>query len=441
MSTFLRSIGDGLAQGFFMFWETLWALVLGFTLSGAVQAFVTRGQMERALGHPGARTLARATFLGMVSSSCSYAATAMAKSLFARGADLTAALVFMIASTNLVIELGIVLALLIGWQFTASELAGGLLMIALFGVASRLILPGRLVAAARQRLQSPVERSVDAPHDSAEPHASRHEHRPDDAAAAPSSAPVRSVAGWTAAAGYAIADITMLRREMVIGFTVAGLLAALVPDALWAHIFVSGHGFASSLENVLVGPLIAILRVVCSIGNVPLAAALWKGGISFGGVIAFLFADLITLPLLLIYRRYYGGALTLRILVGFWLIMSLSGLAVEGIFGALNIIPSTRPAQIAPQTIALDYTSVLNVIALAGFAFLYVLHRRSRGGAGAGGHARDPVCGMQVEIANAPAERLRDGTVVYLCSDHCAERFDRQRTADPPPATVPANRG
>ncbi|HSP64972.1 MAG TPA: permease, partial [Candidatus Deferrimicrobium sp.] len=360
----LRSVGDGLAQGFFMFWETLWALVLGFTLSGTVQAFVTRGQMERALGHPGARTLARATFLGMVSSSCSYAATAMAKSLFARGADLTAALVFMIASTNLVIELGIVLALLIGWQFTASELAGGLLMIALFGVASRVILPGQLVAAARQRLQAPVERSMDAPHDSAEAPAGRHEHRPSDAAAAPSSAPLRSVTGWSAAAGYAIADITMLRREMVIGFTVAGLLAALVPDALWAHIFVSGHGFASSLENVLVGPLIAILRVVCSIGNVPLAAALWKGGISFGGVIAFLFADLITLPLLLIYRRYYGGALTLRILVGFWLIMSLSGLAVEGIFGALNIIPSTRPAQIAPQTIALDYTSVLNVIAL-----------------------------------------------------------------------------
>jgi hypothetical protein len=426
MSTVLRSVGDGLAQGFFMFWETLWALVLGFALSGAVQAFVTRGQMERALGRPGARTLARATFLGMVSSSCSYAATAMAKSLFAKGADLTAALVFMIASTNLVIELGIVLALLIGWQFTASEFAGGFLMIALFGLASRFLLPSQLVTAARQRLSITTDAAAHGHHASAEVHANRHEHELEDAEPSPGPrARIRTLEGWTDAAGYAIADITMLRREMLIGFTVAGLLAALVPDALWGHIFISGHGFASSLENVLVGPLIAILSFVCSIGNVPLAAALWKGGISFGGVIAFVFADLITMPLLLIYRRYYGGALTLRILAGFWLVMSVSGLAVEGLFGALHVIPSTRPTQLAPESIALNYTSALNAIALLGFAFLYYLHRRGAH-VGVGAHARDPVCGMQVEIANAPAHRVRDGMLVHFCSDLCAERFDRQ---------------
>ena len=345
--TALRTIGDGLVQAFFMAWETLWALVLGFTLSGAVQAFVTRGQMERILGRPGARTLTRATFLGMVSSSCSYAATAMAKSLFAKGADLTAALVFMIASTNLVIELGIVLALLIGWQFTASEFVGGFLMIAMFGVISRFVLPARLVADARRRLTRPGDATagdgVDGP---------AVEGAPDSDGTSTSSTlsqRLRSADGWADAARYAIADMTMIRRELVIGFTVAGLLAALVPATVWGHVFVTGHGVASSLENVLVGPLIAILSFVCSIGNVPLAAALWKGGISFGGVVAFVFADLLTLPLLLVYRRYFGGALTLRILAGFWLVMSASGLVVEAIFGAFHAIPSTRPLTLAPE--------------------------------------------------------------------------------------------
>jgi uncharacterized membrane protein YraQ (UPF0718 family) len=423
--TILRSIGDGLAQGFFMFWETLWALVLGFTLSGAVQAFVTRGQMERALGSARPRVLARATFLGMVSSSCSYAATAMAKSLFAKGADFSAAMIFMIASTNLVVELGIVLALLIGWQFTASEFAGGILMIVLFAVLSRFLLPRRLVEAARDRLAGDAgnEAMQHAAHDS---HADQHQHEivSDERHGAPPR--IRTLAGWSDAAGYTIADITMLRREMVIGFTVAGLLAALVPDALWGHIFVSGNGFATSLENAVVGPLIAILSFVCSIGNVPLAAALWKGGISFGGVIAFVFADLITLPLLLIYRRYYGTRLTLWILGVFWLVMSASGLAIEYLFGAIHTIPSVRPAAIAPAAITLNYTTVLNVIALAAFAVLYILHRK-RGRLGASAYARDPICGMQVERVTAPASRVEQGETLYFCSDHCAHRHDRRR--------------
>ncbi len=405
-----------------MFWETLWALVLGFALSGAVQAFVTRGQMERALGRRGPGTLARATFLGMVSSSCSYAATAMAKSLFAKGADLTAALVFMIASTNLVIELGIVLALLMGWQFTASEFAGGLLMIAMFAVVSRLVLPPALVLAARRQLGT-----APGPHDHP---GTAHDMQPRAPAAdggLPLRAGIRTRAGWINAAGYAIADIAMLRRELVIGFTVAGMLAAVVPTTVWGHLFVSGHGIASSVENVLVGPLIAILSFVCSIGNVPLAAALWKGGISFGGVVAFVFADLITIPLLLVYRRYYGTALSLRILGGFWLVMSASGLVVEAIFGALHLVPGTRPTQIAPQSVALDYTTVLNVIALLGFALLYTLHRQRVDVTGT--HARDPMCGMQVEVANSPATRGDRGTMVFFCSDQCAERYDRSNSA------------
>ncbi len=434
----LRSIGDGLAEGFFMFWETLWALVLGFTISGAVQAFVSRGRMERVLGRPGARTIGRATFLGTVSSSCSYAATAMAKSLFAKGADFTAAIVFMIASTNLVVELGIVLALLLGWQFTASEFAGGLLMIALLALGSRLLFPRHLVDAARARLREAepmAERADDASHQHLIATGTGPDNHHGDTAAP---GRIRTLAGWSDAAAYTMADITMLRRELVIGFTVAGLLAALVPVGVWSHVFVSGHGFASSLENVIVGPLIAILSFVCSIGNVPLAAALWKGGISFGGVVAFIFADLLTLPLLLIYRRYYGGALTLRILAGLWLVMSVSGLAIEYLFGALHAIPTRRPGQIAPEKIALDHTTVLDVIALAVFAFLYVLYRnRERLGGGARS-ARDPVCGMQVERSSAPARRASDAGAMYFCSDHCAAAYDRSQYAAAPTEEVHA---
>jgi uncharacterized membrane protein YraQ (UPF0718 family) len=410
----LTAIGDGLREGFFMFWETLWALVLGFGISGAVQAFVSRGQMERILGGEGRGRLVRATFLGTVSSSCSYAAAAMARSIFAKGADFTAAMVFMIASTNLVIELGIVLALLIGWQFTASEFVGGVLMIALLAVVSRFTLPHRVVASARRRLQQAPD--VDGEDHSAMLHGG-----------APLRQPVGermgSLAGWSDAASYVMADLTMLRREMLIGFGVAGFLAALVPDNVWSAAFLGNHGVLTSVENVVVGPLIAIISFVCSIGNVPLAAALWKGGISFGGVVSFVFADLITLPLLAIYRKFYGGKLTLWILGAFWLVMSVAGLMVEGLFSVLHIVPSTRPTQIAPESFAWNYTSILNIIFLLVFAGLYYLHRnRARFGGGAG-YATDPVCGMQVEMASAPAHANHEGRTFAFCSSGCQSRF------------------
>ncbi|MGI8847345.1 MAG: permease [Candidatus Dormibacteria bacterium] len=415
----LGPILSSLREGFFMFWETLWALILGLGLSGVVQAFVSRGQMERTLGPPGAATLTKATFLGMVSSSCSYAATAMAKSLFQKGADFTASLVFMIASTNLVVELGIVLALLIGWQFTASEFVGGVLMIALFGVVARFAFPSRVVAVARGHLET-----SHGGHDH-QAMTGVTEAEQDEIEQLPLKKRMRSLATWSDAASYTIADITMLRREMVIGFGVAGFLAILVPDVVWNHVFISGNGFWTSLENAVVGPFIAIISFVCSIGNVPLAAALWKGGISFGGVTSFIFADLITLPLLVIYRKYYGAAVTLRILASFWLVMSAGGLAVEYLFRALNILPTVRPTEIAPTSIALDYTSVLNVIFLLLFGLLYYLHRnRTRFGGGAG-YAIDPVCGMQVETATAPARVTHDEQVSHFCSDHCRERFER----------------
>ncbi|WP_375480814.1 permease [uncultured Jatrophihabitans sp.] len=412
----LHGIWHGLDEAFFMFWETLWALVLGFVLSGAVQAFVSRREMQRVLGDHRPATLGRASFFGVISSSCSYASSALAKSLFARGADFTASLVFMIASTNLVVELGAVLWLLIGWQFALAEFVGGAVMIALLGLVAPRVLPSRLVEAARERLAR-----RDADH--AQPESARDFDADDhDLAGQPLLARLRSRHGWGDASGYTVSDVTMLRTELVIGFVVAGFLAALVPAEFWQSIFLTGHGFWSSLENVVLGPFLAIISFVCSVGNVPLAAALWHGGSSFGGVVAFVFADLITLPLLAIYRKYFGLALTVRILVTFWAAMALAGLAVEYLFRAVRVPEPARPAMVVRTGFEWDYTTILNILALVGFAVVYRLYRRRD--IGSARYAKDPVCGMQVEIALAPAHRLQDGRNVWFCSDHCAHRFD-----------------
>ena len=411
----VADVGHSFREAFFMFWETLWALVLGFGLSGAVQAFVSREQMQRVLGDHRPAALARASGFGMVSSSCSYAATAMAKSLFQKGADFISAMVFMFASTNLVIELGVVLLILMGWQFAAAEFVGGPIMIVLLAVVGGFVLRGPLVERARARLQPMGDEHT-------------HEHQP----ARPKPT---SKAGWADAASYTLADITMLRKELVIGYVVAGFLAVLVPMRAWNDVFLTGHGFWTSLENVVVGPFIAFISFVCSIGNVPMAAALWHGGISFGGVVAFIFADLIALPLVLIYRKYYGTALTVRLVAVFYLVMAAAGLAVEGLFALFGGIPKSRPMTIVETHFSWNYTTFLNIAFLAVFAVLVWLARHRERYGGGTGYAIDPICGMQVQTAHAPAHRVHDHVDHWFCSDRCAERFDagrRTATSDPP---------
>jgi YHS domain-containing protein/uncharacterized membrane protein YraQ (UPF0718 family) len=419
----LDVIGRSLADGGGMFWQTLWALVLGFGLSGAVQAFVSRAQMQRALGSHRPAAIARAGFFGMISSSCSYAASALAKTLFARGADFTAAQAFMFASTNLVAELGIMLWLLIGWQFAAAEFAGGALMIALLSLVLPRVISPQEQEKARAALADGTSGADDA-------HAGHGDTEPGRETASRRGG-IRSLAGWSDAAGYTISDLAMLRRELVIGFAVAGFADAAVPVSFWRSLFLTGHGFWSVLENVLLGPFLAVISFVCSIGNVPLAAALWTGGITFGGTIAFVFADLITLPLLLIYRRYYGTRLTLKLLAAFWATMSTAGLVTEYLFTWAGIAPaaSARHAVTGQGVWGWNYTAVLNIAALAALAGLYWLYRSRERFGGGTGYAKDPVCGMQVQVAHAPATASFDGTVYYFCSDHCQHRF----TASPAP--------
>ncbi len=429
-------IGRSLREAFGMFWVTLWPLVLGFGLSGAVQAFASREAMQRKLGNHRPAAVTRASGYGMVSSSCSYAASATAKSLFAKGADFVSALVYMFASTNLVIELGIVLIVLMGWQFAVSEFVGGAIMIALLSVLGGLWLRGKSIVRARERVNSA---QASGAHD-------HHDHCAHGSGAVADQVPLarklRSKAGWSDAATYTIADLSMLSRELIIGYTVAGFLAVLVPVSAWHVLFLTGHGWWTSVENVIVGPFVAIISFVCSIGNVPLAAALWKGGIAFGGVVSFIFADLIAFPLLLVYRRYYGLRMAVRMLALFWAVMATAGLVTEGIFRAAGLIPAHRPTVVAATGLSWNYTTYLNIIFLAVFGLLYwASWNRKRLEAGAAREV-DPVCGMRVDAANAAASLLHDGHYRYFCSDHCAQRFAQAPAsfgAQPARSSVPAS--
>ena len=343
----IHLLGHALRAGLEMFWQTLWALVLGLVLSGVVQAYVPSRAMVRSLGTHRPAAVARAAGWGMASSSCSYAGAAMARSLFSRGADIVTSMVFMVASTNLVIELAFVLAALMGWQFVAGEYVGGTIMIGLLVLVGAWFLRGRVVEAARARAEG-------------------REH------------PEPTRRRWTAAARYTMADLRMLRREVLVGFVVAGFLVAAVPDRVWNALFLHGHGVWTTLENVVVGPFVAIISFVCSIGNVPMAAALWNGGISFGGVLSFLFADLIAFPMLLVYRRAYGTRLMIRMLAVFWAVMSLAGLLTEGLFHLTGWVPTTRAVHLAASPSWWGPTTWLN---LAALVLLAAVWRAARTGA------------------------------------------------------------
>ena len=394
----------GLREAAAMVWMTWWPLVLGFTLSGAVQSFLPRDGLRAQLGATTPRTVATSSILGVISSSCSYAASAMARALYARGASWPNSIIFMVASTNLVIELGIVLYLMLGWQFLAAQFVGGVLMIIALATTTFIVFSARTEQALRTKVMQ------DAPPPSQGEHVSWRER-------------VRDPRNYRRAARYTLGDITMLRKELLAGFLIAGYLAVDVPSSWWSHIFLSGHGWITSVENAIIAPLLAVVSFVCSVGNIPLAAALWSRGVSFGGVIAFIFADLVTLPLLLIYRRFYGTKMALRLFALLWFVMSLGGLIVDVIFSSAHLIPSDRRPPALQGNFPLGATLVLNLVALAVVIGLFVLARPR--GAVDSGTAIDPICGMNVDITAPVAVRERHGETFYFCSHRCAERFDR----------------
>ena len=398
----MSKIWAGLQEGGWMFFDTFWALILGFILSGMVQAFISRDQMKATLGDHRPATVVKASIFGIVSSSCSYAASALAKSLISKGADFTASMVFMFASTNLVIELGFVMWILIGWQFAVAEFVGGAIMIVLIAVLLPRVIPRNLLSTASENLDDSAMNPV---------------------ATGSLVSRFKSRRGWGDAAGFTIGDFTMLRKELVIGFVVAGLASSLVSVSFWQKLFLSGHGFWSALENAVIGPFLAFISFVCSVGNVPLAAALWHGGITFGGVIAFIFADLLALPLVLIYRKYYGAKLALRLSILFWFIMSVSGLITEGLFILIKLIPKGQIHNMPMRHFGANSTTLLNFFALIAILIIYWLYRTRDNNGGSIEFAKDLVCGMQVRIADAPAQAELNGQMYYFCMPGCRDQF------------------
>ena len=365
----VHGIAHALAITGSMTWEIAWALIVGFALSAVVQAVVPKSVIVRLLGDERPRTLAVATALGAASSSCSYAAVALARSLFRKGASFTAAIAFQIASTNLVIELGVILALLMGWQFTLAEFTGGPIIIAGIAVLFRVFLTGRLRREARAQADRAVAGSMEG-------------HAAMDMSVGGTGSVVRRLLsgnGFTAVAHVFVMEWAAIIRDLVIGLVVAGAIAAWVPDSFWQGFFFAGHPLAAKLWGPLIGPVVAVISFVCSIGNVPLAVVLWKGGISFGGVIAFIFADLLIAPILNIYRKYYGARVAMFLLAAMYAAMAAAGYVIELVFGGLGLVPSRAAAKIPDQGISLDYTTWLNIVFLLLAAALIIRFARTGG--------------------------------------------------------------
>ncbi len=402
----IAKVGDGLWNAVLMAWEVWWALVLGFAISAIVQAWVPRERIERALSGDGLAPIARATGLGAASSSCSYAAIAIAKSLFQKGASAGSALAFQFASTNLVWELGLVLWVLIGWQFTLAEYLGGIVMIALMWTMLRLFVSRESERAAREHAKT-----ADA----------GHQHHAVGTEGLTWRQRLTSIDAWSDVAHNFRGDWTMLWKEISLGFLLAGFIALLGDDFFNGLFLDDASPAVQAIWGALIGPLIAVLSFVCSIGNVPLAAVLWSGGISFAGVMAFIFADLIVLPIVLAYRKYYGTGFALRITALMLVTMILAALVVDVVFNAAGLIPDARPStNDVFGSIELDYKFVLNVLATVVFVALIGLTVR-RG-------ATDPTCGMTVD--KEKALRLeRGGRTYYFCSEHCRAAFSGREQA------------
>jgi uncharacterized protein len=361
---------DALSFSFGMLWAILWALILGFALSGVVQAVVSKREMQRLLPDDRPRTLVRATALGAASSSCSYAAVALARSLFRRGADFTSAMAFEIASTNLVVELAIVMGLLLGWEFVVGEFVGGPLMIVLLALIFRVFLKRRMVEEARDQANRGLVGSMEG-------------HAEMDMSVGGAGTwwqRLRTPQGFTATSDYFVMDWAAIWRDIAIGLLVTGALAAWVPESFWQSLFLTDHPTAAKFWGPLIGPIVAMLSFVCSVGNVPLAAVLWNGGISFGGVIAFIYADLIIVPILNIYRKYYGLRMAGFLLVSFYVAMVLAGLGVELLFEAIGTEPTERNAKVTEASVTWNYTTYLNIVFLSLAAVLLWRYFRRGGG-------------------------------------------------------------
>jgi uncharacterized membrane protein YraQ (UPF0718 family) len=395
----MHAIWHALTVAGSMTWQITWALILGFALSAVIQALVSKAAVVRLLGDDRPRTLAVAAGLGAASSSCSYAAVALARALFRKGASFTAAMAFEIASTNLVIELGVLLALLMGWQFTVAEFTGGPVMIIVVALLFRVMISPSLLRGAREQADRGISGSMEG-------HAAMDMSIP---GGRPFRRRLLSGDGLTSVSHVFVMEWAAVIRDVAAGLLIAGCVGAWVPDSFWRAFFLTGHPLAAKIWGPLIGPVVAILSFVCSVGNVPLAAILWKAGISFGGVTAFIFADLLIVPILVIYRKYYGTRMTLVIAGAFYAAMVVAGYLVELVFGGLGLVPPRSSARVAVTAFSWNYTTWLNVASLLLAGILVIRFLRT------GGRA-------MLHMMGGPADGREDGSGGHQhASGHCHE--------------------
>jgi len=423
----ISAVAHALQISLFMIWEVLWPLALGFLISAMVQTVVSKRAVASTLGRPDFKGFLLACGFGAASSSCSYAAVAVARSLFRRGANFVNAIIFEFASTNLVFELGLVLLILLGWQFLAAEFAGGLLMAVILWIIFKLTLRQRMVDDAKRQADRGIVASTMEGH-------GEHDMSITDG---PFLSRLFSARAFSAISHYFFMDLYSLYFDMGIGFLVAGALAAWVPSSWWQAVFLANHPALNAFWGPLIGPIISMLSFVCSVGNVPLAVVLWNGGISFGGVISFIFGDLIILPILNIYRKYYGGRMSIYLLGASYVAMALAGFLIGGAFQLLGWVPSNHHVSVFETAPTWNYTTLLDIafiVLMAALAWRFF----TTGGPGmirAMSHppqdlsttAIDPVCGMSVDVSTATETMTHEGITYYFCSPGCKQSF----AADP----------
>src|SRR3989441_2133444 len=421
----VNEILHALQISFFMLWEVLWPLAFGFLLSAMVQTVVSKRAVAGALGRPDLKGFVLACGVGAASSSCSYAAVAVARTLFRRGASFVNAIIFEFASTNLVFELGLVLLIFLGWPFVAAEFAGGLLMAVILWILFKVTLRQRMVDEARRVAERGVFGSTHEAHGEMDvsitdgPFLSR----------------IFSGRGFTAISHAFYMDLNAIYVDLGLGFLIAGALAAWVPNSWWQAFFLTNNPTLNEFWSPLIGPVISMLSFVCSVGNVPLAAVLWNGGISFGGVISFIFADLIILPILNIYRKYYGGRMSLYLLAVSYAAMALAVFLVGGAFQLLGLVPTNHHVAVFETRPAWNYTTFLDIASLVLMAVLAwrfvttggiaMLRAHSRRPDSTATVVRDPVCGMSVDPATSREKVDYMGATYYFCSAGCRSAFEK----------------
>ena len=356
--TFFQQWAEAARTSLGFFWMALWAFALGYVISSMIQVFVTKERMQRAMGEAGARSVGLATFFGFVSSSCSFAALATTKSLFKKGAGLVPSLAFMLASTNLVVELGIVIAVFLSWQFVVGEYVGGLLLIGGVWLFVRLTRPDDLVDEARSNVESEGDEDEEVPD---------------------WKRLIKTREGWAKVGGRYVSEWRMVWKDVAFGFTVAGVIAAFVPPSFFETLFVGSGGegtpgFLAVLAQVVVGPVAAFFTFIGSMGNIPLAAVLYDNGVSFGGVMAFIFSDLVVFPVLRINAEYYGWKMSAYIAAALLSALVASALALHYGFDLLGLLPTGGASQQGTVTgrdfFALDYGFWLNAAFLVASAAL-----------------------------------------------------------------------